>query len=163
MVGRNARVSNKNAPRPKEATMSVTHILDSKGSSVVTTAPHRTLGEVVAVLAEKRIGAVVVSGGDGEVLGMISERDVIRALARGGHATLNDAVSKHMTSRVVTAARDTTVESAMEQMTEGRFRHLPVVEQGRLVGMISIGDVVKHRLEDIEREKQSMIEYIGTA
>ncbi len=143
--------------------MSVTHILAAKGSGVVTTAPHRTMGEVVAVLAEKRIGAVVVVSADGAVLGMLSERDVIRALAGGGEAMLHDAVSKHMTARVVTAGPDMTVEDAMSRMTLGRFRHLPVVDAEKLVGMISIGDVVKHRLEDIEREKQSMLDYIGTA
>lgn len=143
--------------------MSVTHILEGKGSAVVTTAPHRTMGEVIAVLAEKRIGAVVVVSGDGEVLGMLSERDVIRALAAGGQAMLQDAVSRHMTGKVVTARPDTTVEEAMSRMTVGRFRHLPVVEGDRLVGMISIGDVVKHRLEDFEREKQSILDYIGTA
>lgn len=143
--------------------MSVTHILEAKGSGVVTTAPHRTMGEVVAVLAEKRIGAVVVVSGEGGVLGMLSERDVIRALAGGGEAMLHDAVSKHMTARVVTAGPDMTVEDAMSRMTLGRFRHLPVVDAEKLVGMISIGDVVKHRLEDIEREKQSMLDYIGTA
>lgn len=143
--------------------MKISSILDAKGGNVVTSAPHRTLGEVVAVLAEKSIGAVVVVSGDGEVLGILSERDVIRALARGGAVALNDAASKHMTSKVVTAKRDTSVIEAMTGMTNGRFRHLPVVENGRLAGLISIGDVVKHRLEDIEREKQSIIDYIGTA
>lgn len=143
--------------------MSVTHILESKGSGVVTTAPHRTMGEVVAVLADKRIGAVVVVSGDGGVLGILSERDVIRALAASGQSMLHDAVSKHMTEKVVTAGPDMTIEDAMGRMTLGRFRHLPVVDGQKLVGMISIGDVVKHRLQDIEREKQSMLDYIGTA
>lgn len=143
--------------------MSISHILDTKGGAVVTSAPHRTLGEIVSVLAEKGIGAVVIAGGDGEVLGILSERDIIRALAGGGDAVLHDAASRHMTSKVVTAARDTSVEDAMISMTDGRFRHLPVVSDGKLVGLISIGDVVKHRLADIEHEKQSMLDYIGTA
>lgn len=143
--------------------MYLSAILDSKGTNVITSAPHRTLGETVTLLSEKRIGAVAVVSGDGEVLGMISERDVIRALAEKGEAALQDAVSKHMTNRVVLATRDMTVDEAMSQMTNGRFRHMPVVENGRLAGMISIGDVVKYRLEDIEREKQSILDYIGTA
>lgn len=143
--------------------MKLSSILETKGGSVVTAAPHRTLHEIVAVLAEKAIGAVVVVSGDGELLGILSERDVIRAVATGGAAALEDAASRHMTSRVVTAGRDTSVVEAMTDMTNGRFRHLPVIEHDRLVGLISIGDVVKHRLEDIEREKQSIIDYIGTA
>ena len=143
--------------------MKLSTILDAKGGGVTTTAPHRTLGEIVAVLAEKSIGAVVVVSADGELLGILSERDVIRALAKGGEAALHDAASRHMTSKVVTATRDTSVVEAMTGMTNGRFRHLPIVQNGRLAGLISIGDVVKHRLEDIEREKQSMLDYIGTA
>ncbi len=126
-------------------------------------APHRTLREVVATLAEKRIGAVVVAGADGELLGILSERDIIKALASGGEAVLHDAVSKHMTSHVVTGTEQTSVTEAMSQMTTGRFRHMPILHEGRLAGLISIGDVVKHRLEAIEQEKQSMIDYIGTA
>ncbi len=143
--------------------MNLSAILDTKGATVVTSAPHRTLGEVVAVLGEKRIGALVIVSADGEVLGMMSERDVIRALAQKGEAALQDAVSKHMTAKVVTARRDMTVHEAMSRMTNGRFRHMPVVEDGRLTGMISIGDVVKHRLEEMETEKQSILDYIGTA
>jgi CBS domain-containing protein len=143
--------------------MYLSAILDSKGSTVITSAPHRTLVETIALLTEKRIGAVAVVSGDGEVLGIISERDVIRALAERGEAALHDAVSKHMTARIVPASRDMTVDEAMGHMTNGRFRHMPVIENGRLAGMISIGDVVKHRLEDIEREKQSILDYIGTA
>ncbi len=143
--------------------MTVSQVLKSKGSSVVTAAPHRTIDDIVGLLAEKRIGAVVIVGAGGEVLGILSERDVIRALAQGGAATLHDAVSKHMTSKVVTATVETTIDAAMAVMTNGRFRHLPVVESDRLVGLISIGDVVKQRLDTIEREKQSILAYIGTA
>ncbi len=138
-------------------------ILSSKGRDVVTSAPHRTVGEVARMLNDKCIGAVVVTGADGIVLGILSERDVIRALASGGVKALDDSVSKHMTSRVVTATEDTGVLQLMERMTEGRFRHIPVVENGRLTGLVSIGDLVKFRIAEIETERQAMLDYIGTA
>lgn len=143
--------------------MMLSQILAIKGTDVTTAAPHRTLGEIVAVLGEKRIGAVVITSGDGEVLGILSERDIIRALAAQGRDALGDAASKHMTSKLVTATEDMSVDDAMSRMTEGRFRHMPVIQHGRLAGLISIGDVVKHRLETIEKEKQSMLDYIGVA
>ena len=143
--------------------MNLSHILDAKGSAVVTSPPHRTISEIVALLAEKGIGAVVITSADGDVLGILSERDVIRAVAQAGGSALLDAASKHMTSKVVSGHKEMTLVEALSQMTNGRFRHLPVLEDGRLAGLISIGDAVKHRLEDIEREKQSMLDYIGTA
>ncbi len=143
--------------------MTVARILSSKGRDVVTVAPHRTLSEILRILNDKRIGAVVVGGADGEVLGIFSERDLVRALGRDGTEVLEQAVSRHMTSRVVTATGDMTVNQAMERMTEGRFRHIPVVEHGRLVGLVSIGDVVKYRIAEIEEERQAMLDYIGTA
>ena len=143
--------------------MTLAGILSGKGREVVTTAPHRTLREVVRMLTEKGIGAVVVTGADGEVLGIFSERDLVRALAKLGTEVLDDAVSRHMTARVITATDDMGVLEAMERMTTGRFRHIPVVENGRLAGLVSIGDVVKHRIAEIEQERQAMLEYIGTA
>ncbi len=143
--------------------MTLSEILAAKGSAVETAPPHRTLGEVISILSEKRIGALVVVSADGEVLGMLSERDIIRALAQRGELAFHDAVSKHMTSKVVAASNGMSVIEAMTQMTNGRFRHMPVMEDGRLVGMISIGDVVKQRIEDVERERQSILDYIGTA
>lgn len=140
----------------------LSQILSQKGRDVVTTAPHRTVREVAQLLHEKGIGAVVVTGADGIVLGILSERDIIRVLAQGGTA-LDDSVSKHMTSRVVTATEDAGVLQLMERMTEGRFRHIPVVENGRLRGLVSIGDLVKHRIAEIETERQAMLDYIGTA
>jgi CBS domain-containing protein len=144
-------------------TMNLSHILAIKGQKVITTAPHRTLSEACAIMSEKGIGALVVTSADGGILGILSERDIIRALARQGQGVLDHAVSKFMTAKVVMATEDTTVTEAMEQMTEGRFRHMPIMQDGRLAGLISIGDVVKHRLEVIEQEKQSMLDYIGTA
>lgn len=143
--------------------MTVSRILAKKGRDVITTEPHRTLREVAQLLSDKGIGALVVTGSDREVLGIVSERDVVRAVARQGDAALDDAVSKHMTARVVTASETATINSMMRQMTTGRFRHVPVVEDGRLVGLVSIGDVVKSRLEEFEVEQQALKDYIATA
>jgi CBS domain-containing protein len=143
--------------------MTVARILANKGNNVITTVPHRTLDEVAKTLAEKGIGAIVITGADGEVLGILSERDIVRAVARGGGAALEEPVSKHMTSKVVTATEGMSVVGVMEEMTRHRFRHMPIVKNGRLAGLISIGDVVKHRLEEIENEHQAMREYIATA
>ncbi len=137
-------------------------ILSQKGRDVVTTAPHRTVREVAQILHDKAIGAVVVTGADGIVLGIFSERDVVKVLALGGSA-LDDSVSRHMTARVVTATEDTGVLQLMERMTDGRFRHIPVVDAGRLKGLVSIGDLVKYRIAEIETERQAMLDYIGTA
>ncbi len=143
--------------------MTVALILAAKGNDVTTTQPHRTLQEVATILAERGIGAVVITGGDGEVLGILSERDIVRAIGRHGVDILQDAVSKHMTTKVVTASLEDAIDRVMEQMTAGRFRHLPVVHNGRLSGLVSIGDVVKHRLELIESEHRALREYIATA
>lgn len=143
--------------------MSVARILTAKGHDVTTTQPHRTLQETAALLAEKGIGAVVVTGGDGEVLGILSERDIIRAIGRHGVGALQEAVSKFMTSKVVTARMDEPIDHIMEQMTAGRFRHLPVIHNGKLVGVVSIGDVVKFRIDAIESEHRALRDYIATA
>ncbi|MBX9740457.1 MAG: CBS domain-containing protein [Beijerinckiaceae bacterium] len=143
--------------------MTVSRILAKKGRDVITTQPHRTLGEVARLLSEKGIGALIITGPGDEVLGIVSERDIVRAVARQGATALDDAVSRHMTAKVVTASENATVNSMMEQMTAGRFRHVPIVEGGRLVGLISIGDVVKSRLEEFEAEQQALKDYIATA
>lgn len=143
--------------------MTVSRILAVKGRNVVTVEPERTLSEVAQLLSSRRIGAVVVSSGAGDVLGIISERDIVHAVAKGGAAALENQVAAHMTERVVTANEKTTINSLMEQMTSGRFRHVPVVENGSLAGLVSIGDVVKHRLEEFEAEQKALKEYIATA
>lgn len=143
--------------------MSVATILAAKSGDVTVTQPHRTLQEVANLLAEKGIGAVMVTGGDGDVLGILSERDIVRAIGRHGDAVLRDPVSKFMTSRVVTTTPNESIEHVMEMMTAGRFRHLPVLEHGRLIGVISIGDVVKHRLDGLETEHRAMRDYIASA
>jgi CBS domain-containing protein len=143
--------------------MTVARILAEKGAAVTTVAPHRTMDQAIHLLAEKRIGAVVVSDADARVIGILSERDVMRALAESGAAAFDAPVSQYMTAKVTTCTRDTTIEEVMETMTEGRFRHLPVVEDGRLVGVVSIGDVVKRRIATVEAEHQAMRDYITMA
>lgn len=143
--------------------MTVARILAEKGGSVVTIPPRRTVDEAIHLLAEKRIGALVVGDAEGRVIGILSERDVMRALATAGAAALDHPVSDYMTQKVVTCTRRTSVENVMETMTEGRFRHLPVVEDGRLIGVVSIGDVVKRRIAAVEAEHQAMRDYITMA
>src|SRR3954471_15305481 len=142
--------------------MIIEHILAGKGPGVVTIEPERTLLETARVLDEKRIGAVVVSDADHPVLGIISERDIARAVARRGAAVLNEPVSQHMTAKVVTCTRSCTVSDLMELMTNRRIRHVPLVEHGRLSGIISIGDVVKHRVAELEAEGRLMHDYTAT-
>jgi CBS domain-containing protein len=143
--------------------MTVARILADKGRSVVTIEPERSLDEAVHILAEKSIGALVVSDEAGAVLGILSERDIMRALARKGAAALDGRVRDHMTGSVVTCERSTSVEEVMHIMTEGRFRHVPVIEDGRLAGLVSIGDVVKRRIAAVEAEHQAMRDYITMA
>ena len=143
--------------------MTIARILAAKGRDVVTTQPHRTLAEVAEVLVAKNIGAVVVTDDQGSVIGILSERDIVRALAKRGTAAFNDAVSKHMTAEVITTSEDECVRVAMEKMTNERSRHLPVIRNERLVGLVSIGDMVKHRLAECEYEHKAMREYIATA
>ena len=143
--------------------MTVARILDDKGRDVFTTQPHRTMREVIELLASKGVGAVVVSDASQSVLGILSERDVVRVLGRHGASALEDPVSRHMTPKVITVARDDTIEHVMQTMTEGRFRHVPVVEDGRLIGIISIGDVFKRHVNALDSERQALREYIATA
>jgi len=143
--------------------MTVRAILSRKGNDVITIEPTVTLSAAVKTLAEHRIGAVVVVGPDAQVAGILSERDIVRALAQRGPAALEEPVGQVMTRKVVTCAESDTVAELMERMTQGRFRHVPVVERGRLVGLVSIGDIVKHRLQEMEQESNALKEYILTA
>ncbi|GEP09509.1 CBS domain-containing protein [Methylobacterium gnaphalii] len=143
--------------------MTVARILAEKGAAVTTVASQRTMDEAIHILAEKRIGAVIVSDADERVIGILSERDVMRALAESGAAAFDAPVSQYMTAKVTTCTRDTTIEEVMGMMTDGRFRHLPVVEDGRLIGVVSIGDVVKRRIATVEAEHKAMREYITMA
>ena len=140
--------------------MTLSVILAAKGRDVVTTTPEQTLREAVGTLGRMKIGAMVVVDGERRVRGIVSERDIIRAVAGRDLTVLDDPVSGHMTARVETAAPDSSVREAMERMTAGRFRHLPVVEHGRLAGLVSIGDLVKYRLSEMETENQAMRDYI---
>ena len=139
--------------------MIIEHILAKKGHDVITIEPERTLSETARLLDEKRIGAVVVSDADHPVLGIISERDIARAVAQRGAAVLDEPVSQHMTAKVITCTRSFTTKDLMELMTDRRIRHVPVVEHGRLNGIVSIGDIVKHRLAELEAEGRLMHDY----
>jgi CBS domain-containing protein len=143
--------------------MTVKAILSRKGNNVITIEPTVTLSAAIKILAEHRIGAVVVAGADKQVAGILSERDIVRALAQRGPGALEDAVGQVMTRKVVTCTESDTVAALMERMSQGKFRHLPVVERGKLVGLVSIGDVVKHRLGEMEHESNALREYILTA
>ncbi len=143
--------------------MTIKSILSRKGRDVVTIEPGATLAAAVKVLAERRIGALVVTGPDTRVIGIISERDIVRALAEHGSQVLIVPVSEVMTRKVATCSESDTVCELMEQMTAGKFRHVPVLEQNRLTGIISIGDVVKWRLEEMEHESDALRDYIRTA
>ncbi len=137
--------------------MLVSHILKSKSDDgVVTLDPGATVAKVAEVLSARRIGAVVISRDGREVLGIVSERDVVRELGRRGPVCLTDRVEGLMTAKVTTCTRHDTADSVLALMTEGRFRHLPVVENGQMVGLISIGDVVKARLSDLAAEKDAL-------
>jgi CBS domain-containing protein len=143
--------------------MTVSMILAGKGREVVSIEPNSSLASAVALLAEKRIGAVLILGADRRIAGILSERDIVRALAERGSAALGEPVSQTMTRKVSTCTESETVASIMERMTDGKFRHFPVVDQGRAIGVISIGDVVKHRLHEMESDSAAMHDYILTA
>lgn len=143
--------------------MTVRAILSRKGRDVVTISPTANLSDAVKLLAERRIGAVIVTGPDNRVAGILSERDIVRVLGARGPAALDENVAAVMTRKVTTCTEADTIAGLMERMTAGKFRHLPVVDQGRLTGVISIGDVVKSRLEEIEGETNALREYIATA
>jgi CBS domain-containing protein len=143
--------------------MTVKAILSRKGGDVAVIAPTVPLAEAVKLLAARRIGALVVTGPGDRVAGILSERDIVRVLAEQGHAALDSQVGAVMTRKVVTCTQAETIAAIMERMTAGKFRHMPVVEQNELVGIISIGDVVKHRVQEIESESNALREYIATA
>ena len=141
--------------------MTVAHILKIKGRDIITLAPHRTMADAARTLAEKRIGAIIIAAPDGSIAGILSERDVVRALSTHGGEALEHRLSDHMTAKVVTASESDSIIDIMEMMTRGKFRHIPVVEGGKLAGIISIGDVVKHRLAEMEAEARAMRDYIS--
>jgi CBS domain-containing protein len=143
--------------------MTVGIILAEKGHEVVTIEPNASIAQAADLLASKRIGAALILGADRRIAGIISERDIVRALAARGAAALDEPVSQSMTRKVETCNESETVANIMERMTAGKFRHMPVVDQGRLVGVVSIGDIVKHRVHEMERDSVAMRDYIMTA
>ena len=142
--------------------MTVATILAAKGHDVVTIEPSASLAAAARLLAEKRIGAVLILGADRRIAGILSERDIVRVIAERGADVLNEPVSVAMTRKVSTCNETELVSKVMERMSEGKFRHMPVVDQGQPVGMISIGDVVKHRLQAMEQDSVAMHDYILT-
>jgi len=142
--------------------MNISQILKAKGRAVATARPDAILSEIISRLAQKKIGAIVIVGAAGEVVGIVSERDVIRQLDERGAAALKEPVSLAMTASVISCQETSTLEEMMELMTQGRFRHVPVIEDGALVGIVSIGDIVKHHVAEVEMEVTAMRDYFAT-
>jgi CBS domain-containing protein len=146
----------------RETTMTVRAILDSKGHHIESVEPEVKLSAAIKMLAERRIGAVLVMS-KGRIEGILSERDIVRVLGERGARVLDEPVSAVMTRKVVSCRQADTVAGIMEVMTLGKFRHLPVVEEGMVVGLISIGDIVKWRVREYETEQEALRDYIKTA
>lgn len=142
--------------------MTVRAILDSKGHNIIHVAPDDKLSVAVKLLAERKIGAVLVMSGQ-HLDGILSERDIVRVIGERGAPALDEEVAAVMTRKVISCKPSDTVGSLMEMMTSGKFRHLPVMEGDKMVGLISIGDVVKWRLREFEREQEALRDYIATA
>jgi CBS domain-containing protein len=146
----------------KETTMTVRAILDTKGHHILSVEPEAKLSAAVKVLGECKIGAALVMS-NGGVEGILSERDIVRVLGERGASVLDEPVSEVMTRKVVSCRQSDTVSAIMEMMTNGKFRHLPVLEGDRVVGLISIGDIVKWRVQEYENEQEALRQYIKTA
>ncbi len=140
--------------------MQVQQIIQTKGGGVVTTTAQATVADAAKLLKDNRIGALVVTDAVGSVIGILSERDIVRGLPEHGASLLGMSVGGLMTRTVMTCTLNSHVEDIMRDMTAGRFRHIPVVENNRLVGIVSIGDMVKHRLEQLELETAQLQTYI---
>lgn len=143
--------------------MTVQMVLSRKGSTVYTVEPTATVAYAAKLLGEHGIGALVVTGAEGRTVGIVSERDIVRAISHRGAAALDEQVSEIMTRKVVSCSRHDKLVDLMQHMTTGHFRHMPVAEDGRLIGIVSIGDVVKSRIEQIEQESNELREYIRSA
>ncbi len=141
--------------------MLVTQILKTKGDLVFTATPNDTVSAICALLHSRRVGAMVILDGE-DVAGIVSERDMVRALAEGGASALSQPVSAFMTRDVIFASPAESVDTLLEQMTDRRIRHLPVVEKGRLLGIVSIGDLVKYKISEVEAEADGLKAYIST-
>lgn len=143
--------------------MTVKAILAAKGSHVVTIEPTADVATAARILGEQGIGSLVVTGPGGRLTGIVSERDLVKALAAHGAAALEHPLADIMTRHVITCSPSETISAIMERMTSGKFRHLPVIDRGELAGIISIGDVVKYRLGEMESEHAALRDYIQTA
>jgi CBS domain-containing protein len=143
--------------------MFVRQILSSKGDAIVSIQPTARIADVTILMSQERIGAVVVLDASGRLSGIVSERDIARGLAEHGSALLEMGADQIMTRDVVTCSPDDGIDGLMRKMTTGRFRHLPVIEQAKIVGIVSIGDIVKHRLEELEAESSLLQDYIAGA
>ncbi len=143
--------------------MRINDVLRVKGAEVVTVTPDTTVRQLLQILAEHKIGAVVVSVDGTSVDGIVSERDVVRAFAQRGAAVMSEPVTEIYTAEVRTVTPETTLDDVMRLMTEHRMRHAPVVVDGTLRGLVSIGDVVKHRMDELETERAALSDYITTA
>ena len=141
--------------------MRVSNLLATKGHEVATISQERSVSDAVQMLKERRIGALIVTGADAPLTGIFSERDVVRALAESGAAALDLKVADLMSTEVTTCDESTSVTDLMGLMTAKRIRHVPVVHEGQLVGMVSIGDVVKARFDELEHEKQDLLDYVS--
>jgi CBS domain-containing protein len=141
--------------------MRVSNLLATKGHEVATISQERSVSDAVQMLKERKIGALIVTGTDAPLAGIFSERDVVRALAESGAAALDLKVADLMSSEVTTCDESTSVTDLMGLMTAKRIRHVPVVHEGQLVGMVSIGDVVKARFDELEHEKQDLLDYVS--
>ncbi len=141
--------------------MNVANLLATKGRDVATINQERSVHDAIAMLKERGIGALVVTGGTGPLAGMLSERDVVRAFAREGADALDLRVAALMTTAVITCHEATSLNELMATMTDKRIRHVPVVENGQLVGLVSIGDVVKARVGELEVERRDLLEYVN--
>jgi len=142
--------------------MNVAAILKLKGREVITTTPDTSLLEIARLLGTHKIGCIVVAEADGKVAGIVSERDIVREIARAGAEVLDEPVDAFMTKAVISCRESDTMDRLMGEMTAHRFRHMPVVDRGRLVGLVSIGDVVRMRIAEAELEAAAMREYIAT-
>jgi CBS domain-containing protein len=141
--------------------MKVSQLLEIKGHDVSTISQERSIADAVALLKERRIGALVVTNAKAPLVGMFSERDVVRALALSGEKALTQKVAEFMSRDVVTCTTSTELNELMKTMTERRFRHIPVVEDEHLIGLVSIGDVVKARLDELEQDKRYLLDYVS--
>ncbi len=142
--------------------MNVATILKLKGREVVTAAPDTPLLEIARLLSQHKIGCIVIAEDDGTVIGIVSERDIVQELARAGASVLSEPVAASMTKSVVNCRESDTMDELMGEMTAHRFRHMPVMDRGRLIGLVSIGDVVRMRIAEAEMEAAAMREYIAT-